>query len=121
LTLSADHEPRRSASETEVSRGEPTVSLSRRPKVELVPEVSLTPAPAAPAQPPPVVGGKPPFPLAEPGEYYIGLWSGLPNYGCPYCGYATLDGSGAVEIHILSKIDQGNPKHLVALNTVKET
>jgi hypothetical protein len=65
----------------------------------------------------PSADDKPPFPLAEPGEYYIGLWSGLPNFGCPYCGYATLDGSGAVEIHILSKIDQGNLKHLVALDT----
>ena len=58
------------------------------------------------------------FPLAEPGEYYVGLWSGLPNYKCPYCHYATLEGSGAVELHILAKIDQGGPqaaRHLKAL------
>lgn len=56
-----------------------------------------------------------PFPLAEPGEYYIGLWSGLPNYGCPYCPYATLDGPGQVELHILAMVDAGNPRHMKAL------
>jgi hypothetical protein len=51
------------------------------------------------------------FPLAEPGDYYIGLWSGKPNYGCPYCGFATLDGPKAVEVHIESKVNQGNKRH----------
>lgn len=56
-----------------------------------------------------------PFPLADPGEYYIGLWSGIPNFGCPYCGFATLQGSGAVEIHVLERIEQGNARHMEAL------
>lgn len=64
----------------------------------------------------PAAGSEPPFPLAEPGEYYIGLWSGLANYGCPYCSYSTLDGSGAVELHILAKADQGDLRHLKALD-----
>jgi len=64
----------------------------------------------------PAAGTEPPFPLAEAGEYYIGLWSGLANYGCPYCSYATLDGSGAVELHILAKADQGDLRHLKALD-----
>ena len=99
MKLSADHEDRRSAPGTEVS----TV-------------LEASPV-SAPVSQHPSADDNPPFPLAEPGEYYIGLWSGKPNYGCPYCGYATLDGSGSVEIHILSKIDQGNLKHLVALDT----
>jgi hypothetical protein len=63
----------------------------------------------------PAAGDEPAYPLAEPGDYYIGLWSGLPNYGCPYCGYATLEGSGAVELHILARVDQGDERHLKAL------
>jgi hypothetical protein len=106
LKPSADREASRSASGAKVA----TVSL--KPKIT-APEVLLQTHPSA--------DDGPPFPLAEPGEYYIGLWSGHPNYGCPYCSYATLSGSGAVELHILSKVDQGNPRHLKALEIVKES
>lgn len=75
---------------------------------------------ATPKPVPKAAGSGEPFPLAEPGEYYIGLWSGLPNYGCPYCSYATLQGPGAVELHILARIDQGNIKHFKALEPKKE-
>ena len=74
-----------------------------------------TPAPVTVQRRHPAAGSEPPFPLADPGEYYIGLWAGKPNYGCPYCSYATLAGPGAVELHILARIDQGHPKHLKAL------
>lgn len=55
------------------------------------------------------------FPLADAGQYYEGLWCGKPNYKCPYCGFATLAGNDAVELHILEKIDQGHVRHLPAL------
>lgn len=47
----------------------------------------------------------------EMGQFFIGRWFGKPNYGCPYCTFSTLDGTGAVELHILSKIDSGDIKH----------
>lgn len=59
------------------------------------------------------------FPLADAGPYYDGLWCGIPNYKCPYCMFATLDGTGAVEIHILELIDQGSERHQAALEVVK--
>lgn len=48
------------------------------------------------------------FPLADAGEYYIGMWNGTPKYGCPACAYNTLadragDGDFAVESHIQEK------------------
>ncbi len=49
------------------------------------------------------------------GEYYIGLWYDKPNYGCPYCSFSTIEGSGAVELHILSEIDSGKLTHMAAL------
>lgn len=52
------------------------------------------------------------IPMPELGKYYIGDWNGHPNYGCPVCGYATLEGPSKVEDHILFKIDQGSNKHL---------
>jgi hypothetical protein len=69
-------------------------------------------APKHPAAAP----NEPIFPLADAGEYYIGLWNGHPNYGCPYCAYAILarspaEGGAMVEAHIQFKIDQGSPKH----------
>lgn len=68
------------------------------------------------------------FPLADAGPYYVGLWSGLPNYGCPYCSYAYLaktpeEGTGRVEIHILQTIDGGGvraTRHAKALEVKKE-
>lgn len=32
--------------------------------------------------------------------YQIGEWAGHPNYGCPYCPFATLDGTALVVAHI---------------------
>jgi hypothetical protein len=48
-------------------------------------------------------------------EYFIGTWSGKPLHGCPYCPWTTLEGSGAVELHVLSKIDSGDLPHRAAL------
>lgn len=45
------------------------------------------------------------------GEFYIGMWNSYPNYGCPYCFYSSIDGSGDIELHILSKIDSGDINH----------
>lgn len=85
-----------------------------KPKVKTSDPVWAEP-PKAPVAVHPAAAPGTPFPLAEPGAYYIGLWSGKPNYGCPYCGYATLEGSGAVELHILNKIDAGERRHQKAL------
>lgn len=55
-------------------------------------------------------------------EFFIGMWGPKPNYGCPYCSYATLsstddgeDGHGQIELHVLSKIDAGDFVHRQAL------
>lgn len=61
------------------------------------------------------------FPLADAGPYYIGLWCGRPNYGCPYCLEKHLantpeEGNGVIELHILSRIDQNDARHMEALN-----
>lgn len=32
--------------------------------------------------------------------YRSGEWDGIPNYKCPYCLYATIEGSHAVQVHI---------------------
>jgi hypothetical protein len=125
LNLSADRKAERSAREAEAEAAvddeltaEPEFELERTAEPEPEPPASFVAAtsavPLAPTRHP-AAGDGTPFPLAEPGEYYIGLWSGKPNYGCPYCGYATLDGSSVVELHILAKVDQGNPRHLKAL------
>ncbi len=37
------------------------------------------------------------------GEYFIGYWHEFRNYGCPHCPYATLEGPGAVNSHILER------------------
>lgn len=61
-----------------------------------------------------------PFPLADPGQYYVGLWSGLPLFGCPFCPYTCLEsdgGDGQIELHILYRIDAGNEAHRKALDT----
>lgn len=34
------------------------------------------------------------------GNYFVGEWSGLPNYGCPECSYATVAGVDAIEEHV---------------------
>lgn len=53
----------------------------------------------------------------EPKERFrVEDWSGLPNYGCPFCSWRTLagtprEGSDAVEFHILEQIDIGNTTH----------
>jgi len=38
-------------------------------------------------------------------KYQIGFWNGLPNFGCPHCGYKTPNqsltkGEQAIEEHI---------------------
>jgi hypothetical protein len=33
--------------------------------------------------------------------YFGGYWRGLPNFQCPYCPHATVDGSAAIERHIV--------------------
>lgn len=70
--------------------------------------------PEAPEASQPAVEGEK-FPLADAGEYYTGMWGDYPNFGCPYCMFATLDGNGAVELHILERVDQGNEAHMKAL------
>lgn len=77
-------------------------------EVEVLPPVHVEEEVAKPITPEP-------FPLADPGEYYNGLWNDLPNYKCPYCMYATLSGDYAVEMHILAKVEQGHPRHMSAL------
>lgn len=52
---------------------------------------------------------------SEYGKYFIGMWGPKPNFGCPYCPYASIEGEGDVELHILSKIDSGDLKHMAAL------
>lgn len=42
---------------------------------------------------------EPPAPADE--LHRAGQWAGMPNYGCPYCGYRTLDGTASVKDHIL--------------------
>lgn len=85
-------------------------------------------APAAPAAPdddravsppePPADSGPKPFPLADAGEYYIGLWSDrVPMWGCPYCTFTTSEGSNTIAWHIFDKADQGNKRHVPALET----
>lgn len=51
----------------------------------------------------------------EYGEYFIGMWGDLPNFGCPYCSYASIDGNGFVELHVLGSIDAGEIRHMAAL------
>lgn len=68
----------------------------------------------------PAAGDEPKYPLADPGDYYIGMWGKLPNYGCPHCGFATLKGTGDVEIHILTMIEIGDLKHQKALEIKKK-
>lgn len=85
--------------------------------VEVVPKaepfMGFDPAPT-PDEPSPAAGDDR-FPLADPGEFYSGLWSGLPLFKCPYCLFTSLEGSGAIEIHILTKIEQGSQSHRAAL------
>lgn len=50
------------------------------------------------------------------GQYFIGMWYHLPNFGCPYCAYSTIDSNGDVELHTLSMIDSGDLRHMAALN-----
>lgn len=42
----------------------------------------------------------PPSPDAE--TYLAGTWSGIPNYGCPFCPYRTLEGPALIVAHIAS-------------------
>lgn len=42
-------------------------------------------------------------PSPDPETYQAGTWSGVPNFVCPYCPYATLDGTALVVAHIASE------------------
>lgn len=94
---------------------QPSVDGESLAQAEATVEVVESEPKTAPAEPEPTPTAVDPFPLADPGEYYVGLWSGKPNYGCPYCLFATLEGNGRVELHILEKIDQGSIRHQKAL------
>ena len=39
-------------------------------------------------------------PEVEPETYEVGEWAGRTNYGCPFCTFRTLDGTGDVVAHI---------------------
>lgn len=66
------------------------------------------------------------FPLADRGPYFVDMWDGShPNYGCPYCLERQLadspeEGNGVIELHILEKIDKGDPLHMAALDKTKK-
>lgn len=51
-------------------------------------------------------------------KYQVGIWAGLPNYGCPAvgCPFLTLDGAFAVEEHITARADKEDPVHLAVLD-----
>lgn len=39
-------------------------------------------------------------PKPDPQTYEVGTWTGIPNYGCPFCLFRTLAGTGDVVAHI---------------------
>lgn len=39
-------------------------------------------------------------PAPDPETYQVGTWSGIANYGCPFCPYRTLEGAALVVAHI---------------------
>jgi hypothetical protein len=100
---------------------EPTAEPEPAPDVEPEPQPEPRPPESkSKAVPESKVPEQKPFPLADAGKYYDGMWSGIPNYKCPYCHYAVLGrtperGDGAIELHILTRIDTGDPRHLKAL------
>lgn len=49
-------------------------------------------------------------------EFFIGYWGKQRLYGCPYCPYSTTDGNGFVDVHVLSKADAGEARHVVHLS-----
>lgn len=59
------------------------------PKEDAAPVVAATPEPEVPSVPTP-----------EPELFRVADWSGLPNYGCPYCEWKTLSGANDVMFHI---------------------
>jgi len=38
----------------------------------------------------------------DPETYQVGTWSGIPNYGCPFCPVRTLEGTALIVAHIAS-------------------
>lgn len=88
-----------------------------------------TPAPDAPAAPAEVAsaGRRHPtlapdeevFPLADAGEFYVGLWNGYPKYGCPVCAWTTLTNNAAEgDFRTVSHIQEkagSSPKHAALL------
>lgn len=60
-------------------------------------------------------------------EFYIGLWSGRPNYGCPACTHTVVagqtngeDGSGAIGFHLEALAQSGNIAHFNVVAANKE-
>lgn len=88
---------------TETTEGEDTE------EEVLLPPISNHPAAAAHASEEEVAAAK------EYGEFFIGLWGDKPNFGCPYCYYATIEGAGAVELHIMDKVNAGDIPHRESL------
>lgn len=41
-------------------------------------------------------------PAPDPETYLAGTWSGIPNYGCPFCPYRTLEGTALIVAHVAS-------------------
>ncbi len=36
-------------------------------------------------------------------HWTVGSWSGIPNYQCAYCPFATIDGEEAIRQHIIDR------------------
>lgn len=39
-------------------------------------------------------------PKVDPETYEVGTWSGVPNFGCPFCDYRSLAGTAEIVTHI---------------------
>jgi len=86
---------------------EPDQSVS---EPEVVAEASAAPEPEAAVTPEPEVVPEPePEPAPEYGQYHVGFWNALPNYGCPHCGFFTIDGTAEMQKHI-DKVHPGAPE-----------
>ena len=45
-------------------------------------------------------------------KFFSGYWHGKPNYKCPYCAHATLEGTDAIYAHIQERVNNGGTNHL---------
>jgi len=50
--------------------------------------------------------------LVADGEYQIGTWSGLPNYGCPYCPFTAVKTDGTGDALIYDHISKTHPEEM---------